>query len=152
MTKTLLPVSTPRTRRSRGFASRFHTDIYAPADRTIVRAHGEIDRATRTAFRAALTTGLERPPSLLIVDLAGVSVLGAWGLAVLVGVANRAARTGIPIVVIGARPRVYRRFALTRLVDRLDVHPTPTTRTLIPASVAAATACSSGQSRNRESS
>jgi anti-anti-sigma factor len=152
MTKTLLPVSTPKVRPPRRFASRFHTDIYAPADRTIVRAHGEIDRASRTAFRAALTASLQRQPSLLIVDLAGVSALGASGLAVLLGVANRAARAGIPIVVIGARPRVYRRFALTRLVDRLDVHPTPTTRTLIPASVAAATACSSGQSRNRESS
>jgi anti-anti-sigma factor len=133
MTKTLLPVSTPKVRPPRRFASRFHTDIYAPADRTIVRAHGEIDRASRTAFRAALTASLQRQPSLLIVDLAGVSALGASGLAVLLGVANRAARAGIPIVVIGARPRVYRRFALTRLVDRLDVHPTPTTRTVIPA-------------------
>ncbi|WP_133150685.1 hypothetical protein [Frankia canadensis] len=69
MTKTLLPAYTPKARRPRRFASRFHTDIYAPADRTIVRAHGEIDRATRTAFRAALTTGLDRQPSLLIVDL-----------------------------------------------------------------------------------
>ncbi|WP_239309727.1 MULTISPECIES: STAS domain-containing protein [unclassified Frankia] len=133
MTKTLLPVPTPKARRPHRFASRFHTDIYAPADRTIVRAHGEIDRATRTAFRAALTAGLQRPPSLLIVDLAGVSALGTSGLAVLLGVANRAAHAGIPIMIIGARPRVYRRFALTRLVDRLDVHPTPTTRTLIPA-------------------
>jgi anti-anti-sigma factor len=133
MTKTLLPVSTPKVRRPRRFASRFHTDIYAPADRTIVRAHGEIDRAARAAFRAALTAGLQRQPSLLIVDLAGVSALGASGLAVLLGVANRAARAGIPIVVIGARPRVYRRFALTRLVDRLDVHPTQATRTVIPA-------------------
>jgi len=133
MTKTLPPVSTPKARRPRRFASRFHTDIYAPADRTIVRAHGEIDRATRTAFRAALTAGLQRPPSLLIVDLAGVTALGASGLAVLLGVANRAARADIPITIIGARPKVYRRFALTRLVDRLDVHPTPTTRTLIPA-------------------
>jgi anti-anti-sigma factor len=133
MTKTLLPVSTPKARRPRRFASRFHTDIYAPADRTIVRAHGEIDRAARTAFRAALTAGLQRPPSLLIVDLAGVSALGASGLAVLLGVANRAAHAGIPIMIIGARPQVYRRFALTRLVDRLDVRPTPTTRTLLPA-------------------
>ncbi len=133
MTKTPLPVSTPKARRPRRFASRFHTDIYAPADRTIVRAHGEIDRATRTAFRAALTTGLQRPPSLLVVDLAGVTALGASGLAVLLGVANRAGRAGIPIMIIGVRPKVYRRFALTRLVDRLDVHPAPTTRTLIPA-------------------
>jgi len=140
MTKTLLRVSATGAWRPARFTSRFHTDIYAPADRTIVRAHGEIDRAARTAFRAALATGLERPRSLLIVALAGVSALGAWGLAVLVGVANRAARAGIPIMIVGARPRVYRRFALTRLVDRLDVHPTPTTRTLLSSSVDASPA------------
>ncbi|CAO5158886.1 anti-sigma B factor antagonist [Frankia sp. AiPs1] len=126
MTKTLHPVSATGARHPARFTSRFHTDIYAPGDRTIVRAHGEIDRATRKAFRAALTTGLDRPRSLLIVDLAGVSALGGWGLAVLLGVANRAARAGIPITIVGARPRVYRRFALTHLIDRLDVHPTPT--------------------------
>jgi anti-anti-sigma factor len=117
----------------------FHVEIYAPPDRTIVRAHGEIDRVARSAFRAALRTGLERPPAPLVVDLAGVSVLGLYGLSVLVGVANRAARTGIPITITGARPRVYRRFALTRLVDRLDVHPTPVARTLIPAAIDAPT-------------
>jgi len=66
-----------------------------------------------------------------------VSVLGPYGLSVLVGVANRAARAGIPITIIGARPQVYRRFTLTHLVDRLDVHPTPVARTLTPASTTA---------------
>ncbi|SNQ49558.1 Anti-sigma factor antagonist (fragment) [Frankia canadensis] len=110
------------TRRSVRSAFRFHTDIYAPPDRTIVRAHGEIDLATRAAFRAALTAGLDRQPSLLVVDLAGVSVLSPYGLGVLVRVAKQAARAGIPITVIGARPRIYRRFALTRQVARLNVH------------------------------
>jgi anti-anti-sigma factor len=131
---------------------RFHTDIYAPPDRTIVRAHGEIDLATRAAFRAALTAGLDRQPSLLVVDLAGVSVLGAGGLGVLVGIANRAARAGIPIMIIGARPRVYRLFALTRLVDRLDVHPTPAAGILNPPRSTVLPAHSPAEPRDRESS
>ncbi|WP_007514015.1 MULTISPECIES: STAS domain-containing protein [Pseudofrankia] len=117
------------------FVSRFHADIYAPPDRTIVRAHGEIDLATRAAFRAALSAGLDRAPLLLVVDLGGVSVLGACGLGVLFDAANRAARADIPIMVIGARPRIYRLFALTRLVERLDVRPAPVMGTLIPAAV-----------------
>jgi anti-anti-sigma regulatory factor len=76
---------------------------------------------------------------IVLGPIAGLIVLGSWGLAVLVGVANRSARVGIPIVVIEVRPRVYRRFALTRLVDRLAVHPTPTARSLTSASVDAPT-------------
>lgn len=117
-----------------------------------MRAHGEIDLATRAAFRAALTAGLDRQPSLLVVDLAGVSVLGAGGLGVLVGIANRAARAGIPIMIIGARPRVYRLFALTRLVDRLDVHPTPAAGILNPPRSTVLPAHSPAEPRDRESS
>jgi hypothetical protein len=36
-------------------------------------------------------------------------------------------------------PQVYRRFALTRLVDRLDVRPTSVAWTLIPVSIDAPT-------------
>jgi anti-anti-sigma factor len=92
---------------------------------TVVRAHGEIDMATGAAFRAALIAGLDRHPPLLVVDLDGVSFLDACGLGVLVGAANRAARVGIQVTVIGARPNVYRLFDLTRLVDRFDLHPRP---------------------------
>jgi anti-anti-sigma factor len=130
--RTPLHLSAASARRPARFASRFHTDIYAPPDRTIVRAHGEIDLATRAAFRAALRAGLDPPPSLLVIDLTGVSVLSPYGLGVLVRVANQAARAGIPITVIGARPRIYRRFALTRQVARHNVHTHTHTRNSDP--------------------
>lgn len=127
------PLHRPEARPQRPWSAiRFHTDVYAPPDVTIVRAHGEIDMASGVAFRAALTAGLDRQPPLLVVDLHGVSFVDAGGLGILVGAANRAARAGIPITVIGVRPHLYRLFALTRLVDRLDVRPTPAAKTLIP--------------------
>jgi len=121
-------------RRSAGFASRFHADIYAPPDRTIVRAHGEIDRATRSAFRAALR---DRPrPTTLAAGRRPRRRVRSGPLR-----PERPGRRREP-----GRPRrhpdhdhrrppqVYRRFTLTHLVDRLDVHPTPVARTLTPAS------------------
>ncbi|MGF7234435.1 MAG: anti-sigma factor antagonist [Frankia sp.] len=132
MTEYVLSLAEAVLRRSVRSAPRFHTDIYAPPDRTVVRVHGEIDVATGEAFRAALRAGLDRRPPLLVVDLIGVSFLGAGALGLLVGAANRGADDGIPITVIGARPHIYRLFALTGLVDRLDVHPTPSAGTLVP--------------------
>ncbi|MBL7502840.1 STAS domain-containing protein [Frankia sp. CNm7] len=105
---------------------RFHVEIYAPPHRTIVRAHGEIDMATSDTFRAALTAVLGLRPQTLVVDLDGVSFLDAGGLGILVGVANQAAQTSTPIMVVSARPHIYRLFDLTHLVDRLDVHARPT--------------------------
>jgi anti-anti-sigma factor len=107
--------------RSAPVALRFHYEIYGPPVATVVRVYGEIDIATAAGFGAALAAGLERRPPLLIVDLGGVSFLDAHGLGVLVGLANRASPVGVPIRVVGARPHIYRLFALTRLVDRLDV-------------------------------
>jgi anti-anti-sigma factor len=132
VTEHSLDLSDPVREHPCGCAADFRTATCATPDRTVVRAYGEIDMATGAAFRTALIAGLDRQPPLLVVDVDGVSFLDACGLGVLVEVANRAARAGIPITVIGARPRVYRVFALTRLVDRLDVHPTPTAATPDP--------------------
>ncbi|WP_162233265.1 MULTISPECIES: STAS domain-containing protein [Protofrankia] len=127
-----LHLSGPLSQRTSRSVIRFHTDTYAPPSMTIVRVHGEIDMATGAAFRAALMAGLDQLPPLLVVDLDGVSFLDACGLGILVGVANRAALAGIPVKVVGVRPHIYRLFALTRMVDRLNVHATPTAAALIP--------------------
>jgi anti-anti-sigma factor len=127
-----LHMSDPLTQPPVSFTPCFHAEIYAPPHRTIVRAHGEIDMASGGAFRAALIAGLDRRPPLLVVDLNGVWFLDVCGLGILVGVTNRAAHADIPITVIGARPHIYRLFTLTHLIDRLDVHPTPTAARLIP--------------------
>jgi len=119
----------------------FHVEIYAPPHRTIVRAHGEIDMVTGGTFRAAMIAALDLQPPMLVIDLDGVSFLDAWGLGLLVGVANRAGQDGVPIMVISARPNIYRLFDLTHLVDRLDVHARTTALGLAtPGPAVAATA------------
>jgi anti-anti-sigma factor len=126
-------LSDPLQERAGELYAGFHAGTFSTPDMTVVCAHGEIDMATGAAFRAALVAGLDRHPPLLVVDLAGVSFLDACGLGVLVGAANRAARVGIQVTVIGARPHVYRLFDLTRLVDRLDVHRARTESNVLPA-------------------
>lgn len=114
------------------WAANFHTAVSSTLGRTTVRAYGEIDLVTGGSFRSALTVGLDRQPPLLVVDLGRVSFLDAYGLGILVGTANQAARVGVPITVIGARPHIYRLFDLTGLVHRLDVHPLPPVCLRIP--------------------
>ncbi|MCK9932329.1 STAS domain-containing protein [Frankia sp. Mgl5] len=125
-----LDLSDPVREHPDGCATDFRTATCATPDSTVVRIYGEIDIATGAALRAALIAGLDRHPPILVIDLDGVSFLDAHGLGILVSAANQADRAGIPITVVGAGPHVYRLFTLTRLVERLDVHTTPTPITL----------------------
>lgn len=70
--------------------------------------------AARDALHAALAAGAGR----LVVDLAGVELLDATGLGVLVGAHRRARLEGRELVLRDATPRVARLLSLTRL-DRV---------------------------------
>jgi anti-anti-sigma factor len=68
----------------------------------------------RDALHAALSTGSGR----LVVDIAGVELLDATGLGVLVGAHRRARLDGRDLVLQAPRPRVSRLLKVTRL-DRV---------------------------------
>jgi anti-anti-sigma factor len=84
----------------------------------LVQLCGRLDGAgsgpARDALHAALTAGSGR----LVVDLAGVDLLDATGLGVLMGTHRRARLAGRQLVLRDASPRVARILRLTR-VDRI---------------------------------
>ncbi len=126
MMEKFLDLPDPMRERTDGCATDFRTTTCVTPDRTVVRIYGEIDISISAALRTALIVGLDRHPPILVIDLDGVSFLDAHGLGILVSAANQADRAGIPITVVGARPHIFRLFTLTNLVNRLDVHATPT--------------------------
>jgi anti-sigma B factor antagonist len=79
---------------------------------------GRLDVRGAAAAREALHEALGRGDGRLPVDLAGVELLDATGLGVLVGAHRHARLQGRELVLCDARPRVVRMLALTRL-DRV---------------------------------
>src|SRR5579875_3692136 len=83
----------------------------------VVTPVGELDIATVPWLRERLT-GLAAEGRPVVVDLGQVSFLGAAGLGVLVGAANRAEASGGSLHLARARPQVRRLLRLTGLDGR----------------------------------
>jgi anti-sigma B factor antagonist len=96
-------------------------------DGTIALA-GRLDGRSAADVRETLHAQLAAGRARLVVDLAGVELIDATGLGVLVGAHRRARLSGIELVLRDATPRVARLLALTR-VDRVIPHE----RTGVPA-------------------
>jgi anti-sigma B factor antagonist len=89
---------------------------------------GRLDVSAVSEVRAALHEALDAGSGDLVVDLAGVEVIDATGLGVLLGADRRAKLLGRRIVLRDAAPRVRRILRVTRLhrVLTLDA-PVPAT-------------------------
>jgi anti-sigma B factor antagonist len=76
---------------------------------------GRLDVSAVSEVRAALHRALDLGTGDLVVDLAGVELLDATGLGVLMGADRRAKLIGRRIVLRDAAPRVMRILRVTRL-------------------------------------
>lgn len=83
-----------------------------------VRLAGRLDVTSVSDVRLALHQALEGGDGDLVVDLAGVELVDATGLGVLVGVHRRAQRTGRVVVLRDPGDRIRRVLFVTRL-DRV---------------------------------
>jgi anti-sigma B factor antagonist len=88
------------------------------ADAYVVALAGELDIGTSEAFERELDALLEGDAKRLVVDLLGITFLGAVGLALLTSAAKRARTRGGECVVVSDDPRILRVFEITGL-DRV---------------------------------
>ena len=83
---------------------------------TLVRVRGEVDLLTAPLLRAELDYQVDLMPSVLIIDLTGVTFFGVSGVEVLIGVYQRARRIEILLRLV-ANTR-----AVTRMVKILQLN------------------------------
>jgi anti-anti-sigma factor len=83
------------------------TVVSDPPSATVV-LDGEIDIATAPAIRRFLMAAISGGNAHLAVDMSGVTFIGAAGIGVLVGVANRAREAGGGLSLLAPSPQVRR--------------------------------------------
>jgi anti-anti-sigma factor len=83
--------------------------------RSVLRLRGELDVSNTDHLRRAISSALERRPSILEVDLSELSFTDCAGLSVLVGAHKRLTGCGHQLVITGAQPIVRRLLHLTEL-------------------------------------
>jgi anti-anti-sigma factor len=133
-----------------------HIDVSRPSPLTVqVTPAGEVDLATAHVLRDVMLRVLrEQAPTLLDVDLAGVTFFDCSGIGTLVAVRDVAVQAGCHVMVSNPRPIVRRVLDLTGLLDAFTapigrpqparsahpagIGPAPTTVTPVPHIMAAA--------------
>lgn len=115
--------------------TQLHLDITCPSPATVrVAVTGEVDLATATVLHDRLLHVLDgQSPSVLEVDLAGVTFLDCAGLGALVAARNAAVKTGRQMRVTHPQPIVRRVLAVTGLLTFLAT-PIDQPEALAPAS------------------
>ena len=89
----------------------------------VVVVTGEVDLLTAPQLEQPLLTTLTEHPSVLVIDLLGVSFLSSAGLAVVMK-AHEKAGPGTRIHVVAAGAATLRPLELTGLARQLDVYAT----------------------------
>ena len=86
-----------------------------------VTLRGELDLSTAYAFDRRLLSIEERRPSLICVDLRGLTMLDSAGLARLVSAQRRARRGRWRLVLIRGGRAIQRVLQTTQLVEHFDI-------------------------------
>lgn len=87
---------------------------------------GPIDIGTVAAFRAGMAARLDSAPAALVVDLTGVTFVGAVGVAALIAANTRAGQLGTVFAVVADSRPVLRPLQVTGVDRLLVVCPTLT--------------------------
>lgn len=87
--------------------------------RLVVR--GELDLATAPWLTDELMAAERDDPSVLTLDLSGLSFMDVAGMRVLLNAARRAKREGWRLVVLNPQPQIRRLFALTAVDRSLEI-------------------------------
>ncbi len=93
----------------------------------LVRVTGELDNVTADTLSATLADAelAVSPPAPVVVDLTGVTFLGAAGLSVLVDHHERCAALGSALLIVPGSKAVRRAMTVTGLHSRLVLIPAP---------------------------
>lgn len=93
----------------------------------LVRVTGELDHVTAGTLAAVLADAetVVSPPAPVVVDLTGVTFLGAAGLSVLVDHHERCAALGSALLIVPGSKAARRAMAVTGLHARLALIPAP---------------------------
>jgi anti-anti-sigma factor len=109
-------------------ASDDHADAEEPAvavvadgDRITVAVRGDVDVVAAPALRDALAEVIDRAPSTVRIDMAGVDFLDSVGISVLVASYNRAEEAGVGFELSSVPPSSRRVLEITRLTDVLTI-------------------------------
>jgi RNA polymerase sigma-B factor len=92
-----------------------HISVLANADGLVVRVRGEVDRDTAERLRTSLRHAVSKAPDRLVIDLSGVPLVDAAGVAVLTDAASAAAVAEVGVSLTGAQPYVARILAVSGL-------------------------------------
>jgi anti-anti-sigma factor len=93
----------------------------------VLRPSGALDRASSLELREAVGRSLSEGPATLVIDLSGVSVVDAAGVAVLLYACRAATAAHVKLVVSAPSPLVLQLLEPTRLGDLCDVELEPAT-------------------------
>lgn len=89
----------------------------------IVVASGEVDLATVSGLRQAISDHLAAGLTLLVLDISAVTFMDSTGLGVLVGAGKKAAGLGGSMRLVCDNPRILRLLKVTGLSRALTVVP-----------------------------
>lgn len=108
-------------------AARLRVEQVVEGHLVLVRVVGDVDNVTADTLSTTLADAAAAvsPPAPVVVDLTGVSFLGAAGLSVLVDHHERCAALGSPLLIVPGSKAVRRAMALTGLHTRLALIPAP---------------------------
>jgi anti-sigma B factor antagonist len=108
-------------------AARLRVEHVVEGRLVLVRVEGEVDNVTAGTLSATLADAAVAvsPPAPVVVDLTGVSFLGAAGLSVLVEHHERCQALGGALLIVPGSKAVRRAMALTGLHTRLVFIPAP---------------------------
>lgn len=118
----------------------FEMTEFGAGDTVVLRVAGEVDLFTSGALGRCCAGILENHPRAFVIDLSGVTFLGAAGITVLVTAHERSARVGTVFTVVGNSRSVLRSLQVVGLDEMLSpraaVHealPPDTVATFVPA-------------------
>ncbi|MFI7127898.1 STAS domain-containing protein [Nonomuraea sp. NPDC050153] len=115
------PASLPRSEHRMVVVDAFPLGRADPSEPTTIRLSGELDMFTSPELRSRLLDILKSSTSLLILDLSEVTFCDASGLAVMVGVQQRARRLGISLALAAPRPFMTKLLHITGLDRTLPI-------------------------------
>ncbi len=90
----------------------------------VVDVQGDIDLHRSSEFQAALLKLLDKKPTKLVINLAGVAYMDSSGVASLVKLLSRARKMGLPLSLVGLVDRVRSVFEITRLDSVFSIFDT----------------------------
>jgi len=100
-----------------------HISVAEDGGALIVRVRGEVDRDTAERLRTSLRHAVAKTATRLVIDLSGVPLVDAAGVAVLTDAASAAAVAEVSLTLTGAQPYVARILAVSGLKHLLNGVP-----------------------------